>query len=196
MLGCTNLSEELDCALEIFPMYLQSQCVGMPSLVLRAILRLTERPDTVSRGQPGDSSPGWSDGRWVTRRLRLFPASGVVLAAASSPASSALCPVAVPCKETDSSAEGNGLPLPARPRRDAGARVWGLQAWPWGAEPRGETQRPRRGLLAARAALQAAPVAHQPAQGSGGEGGSRGAGKEPALSVLPLCALLFPWPCR
>ncbi|NXR04710.1 MROH7 protein, partial [Sagittarius serpentarius] len=45
MLGCTDLSEELDRALEIFPMYLQSQCLGMPSLVLRAILRLTERPD-------------------------------------------------------------------------------------------------------------------------------------------------------
>ncbi|XP_052632027.1 maestro heat-like repeat-containing protein family member 6 [Harpia harpyja] len=46
MLNCTNLSEELDRALEIFPVYLQSQCLGMPSLVLRAILRLTERPDT------------------------------------------------------------------------------------------------------------------------------------------------------
>ncbi|KFQ89073.1 hypothetical protein N337_04287, partial [Phoenicopterus ruber ruber] len=45
MLGCTDLNEELDCALEIFPMYLQSQCLGMPSLVLRGILRLTERPD-------------------------------------------------------------------------------------------------------------------------------------------------------
>ncbi|KFW03095.1 hypothetical protein N327_04497, partial [Fulmarus glacialis] len=49
MLDCTSLSEELDCALEIFPMYLQSQCVGMPSLVLRAILRLTERPDTARK---------------------------------------------------------------------------------------------------------------------------------------------------
>ncbi|NXS68455.1 MROH1 protein, partial [Pandion haliaetus] len=46
MLSCTNLSEELDHALEIFPMYLRSQCLGMPTLVLRAILRLTERPDT------------------------------------------------------------------------------------------------------------------------------------------------------
>ncbi|NXI38761.1 MROH5 protein, partial [Galbula dea] len=45
MLAYTNLSEELDHALEIFPMYLRSQCVGMPSLVLKAILRLTERPD-------------------------------------------------------------------------------------------------------------------------------------------------------
>ena len=53
MLGCTSLSEELDRALEIFPMYLQSQCLGMPSLVLRGLLRLSERPDTVSRGQQG-----------------------------------------------------------------------------------------------------------------------------------------------
>ncbi|XP_037243121.1 maestro heat-like repeat-containing protein family member 7 isoform X4 [Falco rusticolus] len=47
MVGCIGLSEELDCALAIFPTYLQSQCLGMPTLVLRAILRLTERPDTV-----------------------------------------------------------------------------------------------------------------------------------------------------
>ncbi|XP_049652974.1 maestro heat-like repeat-containing protein family member 6 [Accipiter gentilis] len=46
MLDFTNISEELVRALEIFPIYLQSQCLGMPSLVLRAILRLTERPDT------------------------------------------------------------------------------------------------------------------------------------------------------
>ncbi|NXJ36605.1 MROH7 protein, partial [Ciconia maguari] len=45
MLGCTDLNEELDRALEIFSMYLRSQCLGMPSLVLRGILRLTERPD-------------------------------------------------------------------------------------------------------------------------------------------------------
>ncbi|KFQ93517.1 hypothetical protein Y956_07424, partial [Nipponia nippon] len=49
MLGCTDLSEELDRALEIFPMYLRSQCLGMPSLVLRGILRLTERPDAAKR---------------------------------------------------------------------------------------------------------------------------------------------------
>ncbi|NXT96457.1 MROH7 protein, partial [Anhinga rufa] len=49
MLDCTSLSEELDRALEIFPMYLQSQCLGMPSLVLRGILRLTERPDTARK---------------------------------------------------------------------------------------------------------------------------------------------------
>ncbi|NXI58129.1 MROH7 protein, partial [Chloroceryle aenea] len=49
MLGCTDLSEELDRALEIFPIYLQSSCLGMPSLVLRAILRLTERPDTARK---------------------------------------------------------------------------------------------------------------------------------------------------
>ncbi|XP_040449319.1 uncharacterized protein LOC121087890 [Falco naumanni] len=49
MVGCTDLSEELDCALAIFPTYLQSQCLGMPTLVLRAILRLTERPDTARK---------------------------------------------------------------------------------------------------------------------------------------------------
>ncbi|NXU29718.1 MROH7 protein, partial [Thalassarche chlororhynchos] len=49
MLGCTDLSEELDRALEIFPTYLQSQCLGMPSLVLRGILRLTKRPDTARK---------------------------------------------------------------------------------------------------------------------------------------------------
>ncbi|XP_074951539.1 maestro heat-like repeat-containing protein family member 6 [Phalacrocorax aristotelis] len=49
MLGCTSLSEELDRALEIFPMYLQSQCLGMPSLVLRGLLRLSERPDTARK---------------------------------------------------------------------------------------------------------------------------------------------------
>ncbi|NXH75244.1 MROH7 protein, partial [Hydrobates tethys] len=45
MLDCDDLSEEVDCALEVFPMYLQSQCLGMPCLVLRGILRLTEKPD-------------------------------------------------------------------------------------------------------------------------------------------------------
>ncbi|NWH52387.1 MROH5 protein, partial [Fregata magnificens] len=49
MLGGTDLNEELDRALEIFPMYLQSQCLGMPSMVLRGILRLTERPDTARK---------------------------------------------------------------------------------------------------------------------------------------------------
>ncbi|NWQ96345.1 MROH7 protein, partial [Burhinus bistriatus] len=49
MLDCANLSEHLDRALEIFPMYLQSQCVGMRCLVLRGILRLTERPDMASK---------------------------------------------------------------------------------------------------------------------------------------------------
>ncbi|NXS45435.1 MROH7 protein, partial [Balaeniceps rex] len=45
MLDCADLNKELDRALEIFPMYLRSQCLGMPSLVLRGILRLTKRPD-------------------------------------------------------------------------------------------------------------------------------------------------------
>ncbi|NXD82399.1 MROH5 protein, partial [Halcyon senegalensis] len=49
MLGCTDLTEELDHALAIFPIYLQSNCLGMPSLVLRAILSLTERPDTARK---------------------------------------------------------------------------------------------------------------------------------------------------
>ncbi|NXG81865.1 MROH1 protein, partial [Stercorarius parasiticus] len=49
MLGCTELSEDVDRALEIFPMYLQSQCLGMPSLVLRAILKLTKRPGMARR---------------------------------------------------------------------------------------------------------------------------------------------------
>lgn len=95
MLDFTNISEELVRALEIFPIYLQSQCLGMPSLVLRAILRLTERPDTVSRGQPGQQP---RVEQWVTWQLRLSWALWAVLAAASSPASPALCPMAVPCQ--------------------------------------------------------------------------------------------------
>ncbi|NXY67026.1 MROH5 protein, partial [Glareola pratincola] len=49
MLGCGDRSEDLDRALEIFPRYLQSQCLGVPSLVLRAILKLTQRPSTARR---------------------------------------------------------------------------------------------------------------------------------------------------
>ncbi|NWR67102.1 MROH5 protein, partial [Bucorvus abyssinicus] len=49
MLDCMDLSEDLDRVLEIFPIYLQSQCMGMSSLVLRAILRLTERPDVARK---------------------------------------------------------------------------------------------------------------------------------------------------
>ncbi|KFZ51617.1 hypothetical protein N338_06296, partial [Podiceps cristatus] len=49
MLGCTDLGEELDRALNIFPSYLQSQYLGMHSLVLRGVLRLTRRPDTARR---------------------------------------------------------------------------------------------------------------------------------------------------
>ncbi|NXQ90619.1 MROH7 protein, partial [Nyctibius grandis] len=45
MLGCTDFDEELDRVLEIFPMYLRSQCPGMPSLVLGGIRTLLERPD-------------------------------------------------------------------------------------------------------------------------------------------------------
>ena len=54
MLGCTDLSEELDRALNIFPTCLQSQCLGMHNLVLRGVLMLTETPDTVSRGSQGN----------------------------------------------------------------------------------------------------------------------------------------------
>ncbi|NXN75754.1 MROH1 protein, partial [Himantopus himantopus] len=49
MLGCSDFSEDLDHALEIFPTYLQSQCLGMPSLVLRGILRLTETPNVAQK---------------------------------------------------------------------------------------------------------------------------------------------------
>ncbi|NXJ64714.1 MROH5 protein, partial [Rostratula benghalensis] len=48
VLGSIDFSEDLAHALELFPMYLQSQCVGMPVLVLRGILQLTERP-TIAR---------------------------------------------------------------------------------------------------------------------------------------------------
>ncbi|XP_054033841.1 uncharacterized protein LOC128899358 [Dryobates pubescens] len=46
---CSDCEEELQRALKILAMYLQSQCLGMPSLVLRAILRLTQRPDTARK---------------------------------------------------------------------------------------------------------------------------------------------------
>ncbi|KFQ22620.1 hypothetical protein N331_08380, partial [Merops nubicus] len=49
MLDCDDLSDQLDRGLGIFPTYLQSQCRGMPSLVLRAILRLTKRPDVARK---------------------------------------------------------------------------------------------------------------------------------------------------
>lgn len=120
MLDCTDLREELDCALGIFPMYLQSQCLGMPTLVLRGILKLTKMPDTVSRRQLGQQP---RVEQWVTQWLGLFWALGAVLAAASSPASPALCPMAVPCTERGGRAKGNGLPLPARPSRNAGGRA-------------------------------------------------------------------------
>ncbi|KFV08904.1 hypothetical protein N339_08077, partial [Pterocles gutturalis] len=50
MLDCDDLNEEeLDRALETFRTYLQSQCLGMPSLVLRGILKLTQKPDVARR---------------------------------------------------------------------------------------------------------------------------------------------------
>ncbi|XP_064012740.1 maestro heat-like repeat-containing protein family member 7 isoform X1 [Pogoniulus pusillus] len=45
----SDCEDEVDCALGILDVYLRSQCLGMPSLVLRAILRLTERPDTARK---------------------------------------------------------------------------------------------------------------------------------------------------
>lgn len=198
MLGCTDLSEELDRALEIFPTYLRSQCLGMLSLVLRAILRLTERPDTVSSGQPGQQ-PRVEQG--VVGNAAAWAFLGAVLAAASSPASLALCPMAVPCKKRGSSAEGNGLLLPARPGRDAGSRATSLSVG---------SAEPGRGVLSpgvkhsgrGRGCWQLWQLSRQHQsptslpRGSCGEGGSRGADKEPVLSVLPAYALLFPWPCQ
>nr|XP_038042095.1 uncharacterized protein LOC113845082 isoform X2 [Anas platyrhynchos] len=50
LLECTELGDELDCVASLFASYLRSPCLGMQSLVLRAILGLTERPATVSGG--------------------------------------------------------------------------------------------------------------------------------------------------
>eukprot|EP00075_Anas_platyrhynchos_P014812 XP_027304065.1 uncharacterized protein LOC113841602 isoform X2 [Anas platyrhynchos] len=50
LLECTELGDELDCVVSLFASYLRSPCLGMQSLVLRAILGLTERPATVSGG--------------------------------------------------------------------------------------------------------------------------------------------------
>eukprot|EP00075_Anas_platyrhynchos_P013745 XP_027302998.1 uncharacterized protein LOC113840448 [Anas platyrhynchos] len=50
LLECTELGDELDCVVSLFASYLRSPCLGMQSLVLRAILGLTERPTTVSGG--------------------------------------------------------------------------------------------------------------------------------------------------
>uniref|UniRef100_A0A8C3GEH4 Maestro/Maestro-like HEAT-repeats domain-containing protein n=1 Tax=Cairina moschata TaxID=8855 RepID=A0A8C3GEH4_CAIMO len=46
LLECTELGDELDCVVSLFGSYLRSPCLGMQSLVLRAILGLTERPAT------------------------------------------------------------------------------------------------------------------------------------------------------
>ncbi|XP_071900406.1 maestro heat-like repeat-containing protein family member 6 isoform X3 [Anas platyrhynchos] len=46
LLECTELGDELDCVASLFASYLRSPCLGMQSLVLRAILGLTERPAT------------------------------------------------------------------------------------------------------------------------------------------------------
>ena len=77
MVGCIGLSEELDCALAIFPTYLQSQCLGMPTLVLRAILRLTERPDTVSRGQLGQPGQQPMAELWVVGNVAAWAFVGM-----------------------------------------------------------------------------------------------------------------------
>lgn len=50
MLECVDLKQELHRVVKIFNTHLQSQSVGMQQLVLRGILQLSERQDTVSRG--------------------------------------------------------------------------------------------------------------------------------------------------
>ena len=45
-----DLTAELHRILKLFTTYLQSQSVGMQQLVLRGILQLSKRQDTVSRG--------------------------------------------------------------------------------------------------------------------------------------------------
>ncbi|XP_040425052.1 maestro heat-like repeat-containing protein family member 7 [Cygnus olor] len=77
MLECTDLGNELDCVVSLFATYLRSQCLGMQSLVLRAILGLTERPDTVSRGSRQHhecSGLGWAGPGLLW--LGTFPGSG------------------------------------------------------------------------------------------------------------------------
>lgn len=49
MLECVDLSEELHRVVSLFSTYLQSQSVGTQQLVLRGILQLSKRQDTVSR---------------------------------------------------------------------------------------------------------------------------------------------------
>lgn len=77
MLECTDLGNELDCVVSLFATYLRSQCLGMQSLVLRAILGLTERPDTVSRGSRQHhecGGLGWAGPGLLW--LGTFPGSG------------------------------------------------------------------------------------------------------------------------
>ncbi|XP_065498931.1 maestro heat-like repeat-containing protein family member 7 [Caloenas nicobarica] len=49
MLDCSDLTEDLDCALTIFPKCLQSKCLGMPSLVLRGIFKLMAKPSMAKK---------------------------------------------------------------------------------------------------------------------------------------------------
>ncbi|XP_061314399.1 maestro heat-like repeat-containing protein family member 7 isoform X2 [Pezoporus flaviventris] len=49
MLKCRAISDTLDYAVDIFPMYLQSQCRGMSRLVLKSLYGLSERPDTAEK---------------------------------------------------------------------------------------------------------------------------------------------------
>ena len=49
MLDCVDLNKELHRIMILFTTYLQSQSVGMQQLVLRGILKLSQRQDTVSR---------------------------------------------------------------------------------------------------------------------------------------------------
>lgn len=61
MLDCSDLTEDLDCALQIFPKCLQSKCLGMPSLVLKGIFKLMAKPSMVRRGQQSRVE------QWVTQ---------------------------------------------------------------------------------------------------------------------------------
>ncbi|KFP07975.1 Maestro heat-like repeat-containing protein family member 7, partial [Calypte anna] len=85
MLGCPHLVEEVENIMDVFPTHLQSQSPGMPSLLLRGILKIAKRPDLVSRGQ-GENAVAWAAGR---RTLALLPHVMEQLQGADSDASEA-----------------------------------------------------------------------------------------------------------
>lgn len=202
MLGCTDLNEELNRALEIFPTYLQSQCLGMPSLVLRGILRLTETPDTVSRGQPGQLGQQPRVEQWAVGNTVAWAFLGIRSCASCCQLSCLPSPLPHGCavQGERQQCRGNGLPLPAHPSRDAGSRATSLSMG---------SAEPGRGVLSpgvkcsshGRGCWQLGQLSRQRRSptslpSGSGEEGSQGAGKGPVLSILPLCALLFPWPCQ